>query len=201
MDGVDVVLVDFAPATPQLLASVCFAMPVTLKQQIEQLIAPHWVGSLSEIGVIDQKLGKWFADAVQHLLQSYTIDVKDVYAVGSHGQTVWHQPQGQHPFSLQLGDATQIAEQCQITTVADFRRMDMAAGGEGAPLVPAFHQQILSHPTKNRIIANIGGISNITLLAAQEQQKKYPVIGFDTGPGNGLMDAWIKRHQHCDYDE
>ena len=201
MDGVDAVLVDFAPATPQLLASVCFAMPAALKQQIEQLIAPHWIGSLSDIGIIDQKLGKWFAQAVQHLLQTHSIDAKQIQGVGSHGQTVWHQPQGEHPFTLQLGDATHIAEQCRITTVADFRRMDMAAGGEGAPLVPAFHQYVLSHPTKNRVIVNIGGIANITFLAAQKQQKKYPVIGYDTGPGNGLLDAWIKQHKQCAYDK
>jgi len=200
MDGVDAVLVDFSQLQPQLVASLCFAMPENLKHQIEQLISPHWVGSLSEIGIIDQKLGKWFAEAVQQLLQTQAIDTKQVHAVGSHGQTVWHQPQGEHPFTLQLGDPSHITEQCNITTVADFRRMDMAAGGEGAPLVPAFHQQVLSHPTKNRIIANIGGIANITLLAAQDKQQKIPVIGFDTGPGNGLMDAWIKRHQDCDYD-
>jgi anhydro-N-acetylmuramic acid kinase len=201
MDGVDVVLVDFSHAQPKLLASMCFAMPKDLKHQIEHLISPHWIGSLSEIGVIDQKLGKWFAEAVQQLLHTHTIDTKQVHAIGSHGQTVWHQPRGEHPFTLQLGDPSQIAEHCNISTVADFRRMDMAAGGQGAPLVPAFHQQILAHPTKNRIIVNIGGIANITILAAQNKQKKFPVIGFDTGPGNGLMDAWIKRHQNCDYDE
>jgi len=201
MDGVDVVLVDFSHSQAKLLASMCFAMPENLKHQIEHLISPHWIGSLSEIGTIDQKLGKWFAEGVQQLLHTHSIDATQVNAIGSHGQTVWHQPKGEHPFSLQLGDPTQITERCKITTVADFRRMDMAAGGEGAPLVPAFHQQMLSHPTKNRLIVNIGGIANITIVAAQDKQQQRPVIGFDTGPGNGLMDAWIKRHKNCDYDE
>ena len=201
MDGVDAVLVDFSQKKPTLRGSFCLAMPNDLKHQIEHLISPHWIGSLSEIGIIDQKLGKWFAEAVQQLLHTQAIDKKYVHAIGSHGQTVWHQPHGEHPFTLQLGDPSHIAEQCNITTVADFRRMDMAAGGEGAPLVPAFHQQVLSHPTKNRIIVNIGGIANITILAAQTKQQQFPVIGFDTGPGNGLMDAWIKRHKNCEYDE
>lgn len=209
MDGVDAVLVEFpqnnthsqqAKPQPKLIDSLCFDMPADLKQQLLQLISPDWQGSLYEIGIIDQKLGKLFAAAVQALLKQSHTKAESVLAVGSHGQTVWHQPQGKHPFTLQLGDPTHIAEQCNITTVADFRRMDMAASGQGAPLVPAFHQQILTHPHKNRLIVNIGGISNITVLPALENEQDE-IIGFDTGTGNGLMDAWIQQCHSVPYDK
>jgi anhydro-N-acetylmuramic acid kinase len=201
MDGVDAVLVDFSPSKPEVLGSLCYPMPDLLKQNLKQMIDPDWQGSLYEIGVIDQQLGKLFADAVQQLLTDSHIAAQQINAVGSHGQTVWHQPTGEHPFTLQFGDPTHIAEQCKITTVADFRRMDMAASGQGAPLVPAFHQQVLSHASKNRVIVNIGGIANLTVLPAQNRQHKYPITGYDTGPGNGLMDAWIQKHRNSTYDK
>ncbi len=108
----------------------------------------------------------------------------DVIAIGCHGQTVWHEPQGEAPHTLQIGDNNQIAAHTGITVVGDFRRRDMALGGQGAPLVPAFHHALLAHPVERRMVLNIGGIANVSLLAPGQ-----PVRGYDTGPGNMLLDA------------
>jgi anhydro-N-acetylmuramic acid kinase len=114
-----------------------------------------------------------------------------VRAIGSHGQTVRHEPDGDHPFSVQIGDPNVIAEITGITTIADFRRRDIAAGGQGAPLVPAFHAAVLRSSDEDRVALNIGGMANITVLPRDPAQA---VTGFDTGPGNVLMDAWAARH-------
>ena len=126
------------------------------------------------------------------------MSARDIKAIGSHGQTVRHYPQQPYGFTLQIGDPNTIAAETGITTVADFRRKDVALGGQGAPLVPAFHQQILSSNQSNRAIVNIGGIANVTLLP---QNNPGPVTGFDTGPGNTLMDAWIYEHQEETHDK
>ena len=140
-----------------------------------------------------------FADATNKLIQKENFDRKSIKAIGSHGQTLWHQPHGNYPFSMQLGDASLIAEQTNITTVADSRSRDLAAGGQGAPLVPAFHQQLLSNKDKSRVILNIGGIANVTILP--KKSSGLPVMGYDTGPGNALIDAWIAQHSEHSYDE
>jgi len=126
------------------------------------------------------------------------VSAAQIIAIGSHGQTIRHRPPGspEGTFTLQIGDPNLIAELTGINTVADFRRRDMAAGGQGAPLVPAFHRAIFHSPNKNRVIVNIGGMANITWLPAQG-----PVIGFDTGPGNVLMDTWIAEHLGKSYDQ
>ncbi len=196
MDGIDTVLVDFSKRTPKLICSHSHAFPDTLQTQLSTIISPSWSGSLSQFGTLHQQLGKLFAGAVNALLQKTTISANQIQAIGSHGQTVWHQPQGEHPFSLQLGDANQISELTGITTVADFRSRDIAAGGQGAPLVPAFHKALFTKEKTNRILLNIGGIANITLLPGNGE-----VSGFDTGPGNGLMDAWIKKHKQQSFDK
>jgi anhydro-N-acetylmuramic acid kinase len=116
---------------------------------------------------------------------------KDIRAIGSHGQTLRHRPRAAHPFTLQIGNPSVIAERTGITTVADFRARDMAAGGQGAPMVPAFHHQMFHSAQRNRVIVNIGGIANVTCLPAVAAQ---PVSGFDTGPGNTLLDQWVHRH-------
>jgi len=160
---------------------------------------PKWQGSFADIGVVHQELGELFAEASNTLIKQANIERHQICAIGSHGQTLWHQPYGKHPFSLQLGDANIITERTGITTVADFRSRDIVAGGQGAPLVPAYHKELLSHPTKNRAIINIGGIANITLLPATNSKKQ--TIGFDTGPGNGLIDAWVFEHKKCSFDK
>jgi len=132
------------------------------------------------------------------LLAKADIPASSINAIGSHGQTIYHAPDIRFPFSLQIGDPNIITELTGITTVADFRRRDIAAKGQGAPLVPAFHQAVFHHPNEHRCIVNIGGIANITVLPKQQSAE---VIGFDTGPGNTLMDLWIKLHQNQSYDK
>jgi len=198
LDGVDIVLANFDSNKPKLLASQTFPIPSGVKSEILEIIQPNWRGSLAAIGELNNKLGKLFADACIDLLQKENIESNAIKAIGSHGQTVWHQPTGQNPFSLQLGDANIIAEKTGITTVADFRNRDMAAGGQGAPLVPVFHKEYLSSTTQSRVILNIGGIANITRLPANNDEE---VLGFDTGPGNGLIDAWYTQHHTSPFDK
>jgi anhydro-N-acetylmuramic acid kinase len=199
LDGVDAVLVDFSKDNPQLLASHSHSIPKHIQEKLIDFTQADWSGSISSIGIFHQQLGKLFADAVNQLLQISEINLQEIQAIGSHGQTIWHQPEGEFPFSLQLGDANLIAELTTITTVADFRSRDIAAGGQGAPLVPAFHHNALSHPDKTRVILNIGGIANISYLPSKANNA--PVVGFDTGSGNGLIDAWIHTHKGADYDK
>ena len=152
---------------------------------------------IDELGQVDTKLGEHFALATRGLIdkarKNQVIGASDpIQAIGSHGQTLRHRPErkeGQSAFTLQIGDPNVIAERTKITTVADFRRRDMAAGGQGAPLAPAFHHAAFRHPDCKRVIINLGGIANITVLDREKLS-----LGYDTGPANGLMDAWIK---HC----
>lgn len=209
LDGIDAVLVRFEEDKPELLHSLCHPLPDNLRQAITTLIQPNWRGSLTTIGEINQQLGKCFAAASNAVLEQADINASQVAAIGSHGQTIWHQPDGQHPFTWQLGDASHIAEQTQITTVADFRSRDMAAGGQGAPLVPAFHRAIMdTQPTESTsVILNIGGIANITVLPPQSVGSTQPsespeqTFGFDTGPGNTLIDYWTSQHLDTRYDK
>ena len=154
-------------------------------------------GSIDDYGRLDVAFGELFAASVQALLASTQLDVSDVAAIGSHGQTVRHCPEDLQPFSLQLGDPNIIAARTGLTTVADFRRRDIALGGQGAPLVPPFHHRLFHSPTEHRAIVNIGGIANITVLA----QNSREAIGYDTGPGNALLDAWILAQQQKAYDD
>ena len=187
LDGVDVVLVDFED-TPSLLGSLDFSIPPLLRNQILTLCHPG-EDDINAMGNADVALGKLFAQSVNALLKQLNIEASTVRAIGSHGQTVRHHPN--LSFTLQLGDANIICEDTDIDTVSDFRRRDVAAGGQGAPLVPAFHQALFRHKTTDRVILNIGGMSNITLLS---HDVNMITSGHDTGPGNVLMDAWI---QHC----
>ena len=197
-DGVDVVLVDFSGKATTLVSTYCHQIPSDLKVTILNTIQPDWSGSLEDIGILNQQLGELFAEATNSLLENENISKSSISAIGSHGQTLWHQPYGKHPFTMQLGDASVITERTGITTIADFRSRDVAAGGQGAPLVPAFHQELLSHEDKNRVILNIGGIANITLLP--HLNSELVASGYDTGPGNGLVDAWISSHTENSYD-
>ena len=170
-------------------------MPVELRQEILAVCQGQSV-SLSQIGQLDHRLGLLFADAVNHFLEQQQLDPSSIAAVGCHGQTLWHEPSGAAPFTYQAGDNNLIAARTGITTVGDFRRKDMAYGGQGAPLVPAFHEALLTSPDKRRIIVNIGGIANVSVLCPSK-----PTLGFDTGPGNVLMDAWIAKHLGHTYDK
>lgn len=195
-DAVDLALVDFANGSINLVATHSFALPPFIRQKIHALSTPG-ENEIDRMGELDVQLGKIFADSINQLIQKATIAPQQILAIGSHGQTIRHRPPGTfaHPFTLQIGDANVIAERTGITTVADFRRRDMAAGGHGAPLVPAFHRAIFHSMDVDRVVVNVGGMANITWLP-----KSGPTIGFDTGPGNVLMDAWIQKTLGKAYD-
>jgi len=163
--------------------------------------------TLDEIGELDVRIGAAFAAAAAQAIRDSGLRREDIGAIGSHGQTLRHRPDGRrldgvHRFTLQLGDANLIAEATGLRTVADFRRRDVAAGGHGAPLLPALHAALLSSPVEDRAVLNLGGIANLTLLPAQNgaSDSKQGVRGFDTGPANGLMDAWCLRHTGAGFD-
>ena len=194
VDGIDAALVEF-DGTPALHFARTYPMPETLAQEVLKLSQAHGHASLDALGQLDTRLGEVFADTALRLLADSGTNANTVRALGSHGQTLRHRPLGEAPFTMQLGDANVIAERTGITTVADFRRRDVAAGGQGAPLVPAFHAAVLHDPGEDRAVLNMGGIANLSLLPAQGK-----VRGFDTGPGNGLMDAWHLRHRGGRFD-
>lgn len=196
MDAIDAALVDFTAAGITIVAASATRFDPALKIRIAALIeAPERAG-LDEVGQVDVLLAESFARAAQTLLSSAGIAATEVDAIGSHGQTIRHRVDAPVPFTLQIGDPNTIAERTGITVVGDFRRRDVAAGGQGAPLVPAFHDQVFRSGSEDRVILNLGGIANVTIL-----RKGHPVIGFDTGPANRLLDAWIGQHRPLDYDD
>ena len=206
LDGIDAVLIEFSntsplTAAPRLLAAETFAIPAELRRDLMALCQPG-DNEIERLGRADRVLGIQFAEATQQLLRKAGIEPDAVAAIGSHGQTIRHRPSPEHSrpaFTLQVGDANTIAQLTGITTVADFRRRDIAAGGQGAPLVPAFHRAVFSSK-RSRVILNIGGMANITLLPGNQEPHSASVLGFDTGPGNTLLDAWINRHRQLDFD-
>jgi Predicted molecular chaperone distantly related to HSP70-fold metalloproteases len=196
LDGVDALLVDFSSAQPRAVSSHHQPYPTEIRAALLELShASH--PELHQLAQMDVQLGELYAQAVNTLLDRAGIAAATIQAIGSHGQTVRHHPHGPHPYTLQLGDPNVIAERTGITTVADFRRRDIAAGGQGAPLVPAFHAAQFHHPGYMRVVVNLGGMANITVLPANGNA---PVIGFDTGPGNVLLDGWAQRHRGSTYD-
>ena len=200
MDGIDAALVDFSAASPtrapQLVSHHSAPWPDAI---INELLACRELSDTELHGLthLDRLVGEQFASATEHLLQRSGVAASEVMAIGSHGQTVRHRPGIEHPFSLQLGSAGVIARHTGIDVVSDFRTADIEAGGQGAPLAPAFHEAIFSSDSENRCVLNIGGISNLTLLPAD---KHLPVTGFDSGPGNTLLDAWMSKHKNQSYD-
>jgi anhydro-N-acetylmuramic acid kinase len=195
-DAVDAVIVDFHGNKPHLVGTHSAPIALPLRQKIHALSTPSH-DEINQLGALDQELAEIFATAINQLLSNCKLTPKEITAIGSHGQTIRHCPNGiPHPFTLQIGDANVIAQRTGITTVADFRRRDMAAGGQGAPLVPAFHKALFYSADVDRVIVNIGGMANITWLP-----KSNEVTGFDTGPGNVLMDAWALKHINKPFDE
>lgn len=189
-DAIDAALVRFDPA-PAIVAAQTTPLPAAIRRQIRSINADT---PLRALGQLDIQLGRLFAAAAQDLLRTAKQTAAAVRAIGSHGQTVWHEPAGDFPFSMQIGDPNIIAERTGIATVADFRRRDMAAGGQGAPLVPAFHQEIFGAPDKVRCVLNLGGIANITVL------QPGATFGFDTGPANTLLDGWTQKNTGQPFD-
>ena len=197
VDGIDAALVSIPDDGPLTLkATQQQSFPPAVRNAIQSLMLPG-NNEIDQAGELDMQLGKLFAEAVHVLLRKTGIEAKDIRAIGSHGQTIRHRPRATHPFTLQIGNPSVIAEQTGITTVADFRARDMAAGGQGAPLVPAFHRWFFHKPGVNRVILNLGGIANITGLPADVQGA---VLGFDTGPGNTLLDQWMLQNRGERYD-
>ncbi|KFD21163.1 anhydro-N-acetylmuramic acid kinase [Yokenella regensburgei] len=195
LDGVDVVLAAIDEHRVAQLASLSYPIPAPLKEGILAICQGQQL-TLSQLGRLDTQLGRLFADAVLALMNQERLLAEDIVAIGCHGQTVWHEPTGAAPHTMQIGDNNQIVARTGVSVVGDFRRRDMALGGQGAPLVPAFHDALLSHPAERRMVLNIGGIANLSLLVPG-----LPVRGYDTGPGNMLMDAWIWRRRGLPYDK
>lgn len=195
MDGIDAVLVSFDDeARMGVLAHHSLTHPTPLKHRIEALAANQ--GCPSELGEVDALLGESFAQCVLELLAAQGIAASRINAIGSHGQTVFHQTSPEPAFSLQIGDPNRIAERTGIATVADFRRRDIAAGGQGAPLAPAFHDWFFAIKGEHRVLVNLGGIANVTHLWGDGTAP----VGFDTGPANRLMDLWCHEQTGADYD-
>jgi len=198
MDGIDAALVEFDGSQIKLIASHSHSIPADLKAKLSLLSLNSESSTIDMLGEADAELGDLFADAINKLLSSAGIQANQVTGIGSHGQTIRHRPDLANRFTMQVGDANKISYKTGITTVADFRRKDMAAGGEGAPLAPAFHQQAFHSTDENRAVLNIGRISNLTYLPKDKTQICF---GFDFGPGNILMDAWIQRQQQKTFDK
>lgn len=210
LDGVDGVLIDFAQQPARVLAHRSLDMPTGLRAEFLRLNQSGGVDELHRAAVASHQLALLYADAVQALLQSAQVPASAVRAIGAHGQTVRHHPPGAllwgrevrtdqpdfPPYTLQLNQPALLAERSGITVVADFRSRDVAAGGQGAPLVPAFHRQVFGRADASVAVVNIGGIANLTALPADGR-----VYGLDTGPGNVLMDLWCSRHTGQPYDE
>ena len=203
LDGVDVALVAFTEQKTQMLHSHFLAYPAALRAQILALQHPT-ENELENTALIGNALAKIYAEAVNQLLVDAQLSSNQIVAIGCHGQTIRHRPGFEDGigFTLQIGNAALLSELTGITVISDFRSRDIAAGGQGAPLVPAFHQAVFADKQINRAIINIGGIANITFLGNSENasNKANDVYGFDSGPGNMLLDAWIKQHKNLDYD-
>lgn len=193
LDGADSVLALLDQQQCKIVQQQFTPYPKALKQQ---LLALHDAGhnELESAALVGNQLSHVYAQNIEALLQSASVTPAEIRAIGCHGQTIRHRPE--LGFTLQIGNPALLAELTGINVVADFRSRDIAASGQGAPLVPAFHAAMFTHPLKHRAILNIGGIANITYIPATGGH----VTGFDTGPGNMLMDAWISKHQGQDYD-
>jgi anhydro-N-acetylmuramic acid kinase len=194
-DGVDAALVSFEGDTPAVLAACCEPYPPPLRARLDDLLIPARRPTPRAAFELDAPLADHFAATARRLLDAAGVDPARVTAIGSHGQTVWHDPDRAPPETLQLGDPQRIADVTGITTVGDFRRADVEAGGQGAPLAPLLHRALFALPGTVRAVLNLGGIANVSLLDAAGR-----VTGFDTGPANCLMDAWIGRHRGAAFD-
>lgn len=195
LDGVDAVIADFAPgngACCATLGAAHLAFPSLLRDELLALQAPG-ANELARCGAAANILSGLYADAIGRALSAARVEPGDVRAAGVHGQTLRHRPE--RGWTLQLNNPARVAELADMTVVADFRSRDVAAGGQGAPLVPAFHAALFGRPDRHRVIVNIGGIANITDLPPGG-----PVTGFDTGPGNVLLDQWCARNRGDPFD-
>jgi len=196
-DGIDACLLNLATNQCKVIGTCYQVYPSEIKKQLDELIKEQKT-SLPTLSELDHSLAVLNTIAINKLLQSCNVNKTSISAIGYHGQTIHHEPAADKANSIQIGDPNFLAARTNITVVADFRRMDMAAEGQGAPLVPAFHRSQFHSNQYNRAILNIGGIANLTILP---KDKTIPVTGFDAGPGNVLLNEWNQRHRQSDYDD
>ncbi len=195
VDAIDAVLMDLSDSDSRLLAHFSQPIDAALKDEINRVIAARaWP---QETATLDSQFAAASVQAIRHLLEEAAVRADQVEAVGSHGQTVFHDPQGTPPISIQLGSAEEIARGAEIPTVGNFRKADIDAGGQGAPLACAYHARLFRSEHEDRAILNLGGIANLTFLP---QDSSLDVTGFDTGPANTLSDAWIQHCRDLDFD-
>ena len=192
LDGVDVVLCEIDSSGCKLISSFEFSFDKTLKKEILKVI--NGSTTLEQIGTLDSRLGNLFGDVINTFVQKEKIDTSKISAIGLHGQTLWHQPNGTNAFSMQLGCPNVVSAKTAMRVVADFRRMDIANGGQGAPFAPAFHQFIFSSLEREVTVLNLGGIANISILGKE-------LKGYDIGPANILLDLWISECKNIPYDK
>ena len=195
MDGVDAGVFSFADGKLRCLAGITVPFAPTLQQRMSALRTADAAIDLDAIGQLDRELGEVFADAALSAIQATGLTRSDITAIGSHGQTVRHDTACPHPFTLQLGDPHTIAAQTGIPCVADFRRADVANGGEGAPLLPLLHDWLFAARQRTVAVVNLGGIANVTLLPPTG-----PITAFDTGPASTLMDQWLLTYSGDRFD-
>jgi len=195
MDGIDAVLADFEPASPRVLSAQTIAFDDVIEAELASARNDPHQFPAGRLVRLDAQLGDAFGQAALSVIEEAGVSKETVLAIGSHGQTILHDPDHVPPGTLQIGDPHRIAACTGVLTVADFRRADLAAGGQGAPLAPLLHQALLANPDENRAVVNLGGIANLTLLTTDGG-----ISGFDTGPANCLLDDWYRRHHHGRFD-
>ena len=198
VNAIDAVLADFSTTTPEVIAVHEEPIAATLRAQLLNLTRPN-ENELDQAATLDSTLARLFAQAVMNLLEKANVNPSQVQAIGSHGQTIRHMPNATEAYTVQIGNPSLLAELSHITTVADFRRRDMAAGGQGAPLAPVFHAAFFTQQARPQVVVNIGGIANITILPSAKNCESK-ILGFDTGPGNALLDAWAEKHLGLPFD-
>lgn len=197
IDGIDCALFDLSAG--QLRQTLSRPISNQLTAQLRQLCQSQ-SADIESMAVADRLLGEEYAIAVIELLDQAQLSKKDICAIGCHGQTIRHRParpgNSKPGFTIQIGDANTLAQRTGITVVSDFRRRDIAAGGQGAPLAPAFHQAVFADPSQDRVVLNIGGVANVSVLPTSG-----PTLGYDTGPGNTLIDAWTQQNRNQAFDK
>lgn len=191
LDGLDIALVEQGER-PTLLATHYLPMPAQLKDELLSLCASG-ADEIARAAIAENHWARLAAEGIEQLLAEHNLRAEHIRAIGSHGQTIRHEPA--RGFTVQIGNPALLAELTGISVVADFRRRDVAAGGQGAPLVPAFHETLFGHLGQRLAVLNVGGFSNLSLI-----EQDQPVRGFDCGPGNVLLDAWISQHRQQPYD-
>jgi anhydro-N-acetylmuramic acid kinase len=194
-DGVDAVLLEFEHGHPAVRKALCLPYPEPVAEELERLARSGLRPGDDDLRRLDPEIAHHFANAVLRLLDEAGRKAGEIRAIGSHGQTVWHNPAGPQAESIQLGQPAAIARYTGITTVGDFRRADIEAGGQGAPLAPLLHRALFQPARGKRVVLNLGGIANISVIDGQGA-----VTGFDTGPANCLLDAWIRHHTGRSFD-